>query len=58
MTAGTITAACTGIVSVVGAVTALVVALKAKGNATAAQQSATAAHARIDALTGKGPASP
>jgi len=39
-------------------VTALVVALKAKGNATAAQQSATAAHARIDALTGKGPASP
>ena len=58
MSAATITAVFSGAVALIGAVTALVVALKAKGSAGAAKQSAVeagasagAAHARLDALT-------
>jgi hypothetical protein len=50
VSAASITAVCTGIAGIIGAITALVVALKAKGTATVAKTSAVAAHARIDAL--------
>lgn len=56
MSAAAVSAVCTAVVSVIGAVTALVVALRAKGNAATAQQSANAAHARLDVLQRKPPA--
>jgi hypothetical protein len=41
MGAATITAICTGVPAVIGAVTALIIALKSHGTATAASQAVT-----------------